>query len=195
VWFGGSFLIKNPMPEFESEDPRQEEKILTRRFLFRYALLTIAIFAPLLWAFVTVRNVYPIASWTVMMRGGDLERGHRYFILRGETVSGDTIDIPAVTLTDALYARNWTFVAATVDNQSFRLRSPHPENAALMANAVLPTAARLPELLHAWGDIYNSRLPSTSPQRLKAIRLDAYQWMGQHYSDYDRFIQSWREEL
>ena len=134
-----------------------------------------------------------------MMAGGNLQRGHRYFLLRGETVSGEVVDIPAIELTDALSARNWGLVAATVDNRAFRMRSPHPANAALSAvtgdAAKIAPGVRLPELLRAWGGIYNSRVPASSPQRLKTIRLDAYRWMGHNYSDYDHFIESWRLEL
>ncbi len=182
-----------------SHSVTRDENTCERRFLVRYAILTIGIFLPLVWAFATLRNVYPITSWTVMMAGGDLQRGHRYFVLRGETISGEVVDIPPNNLTDGLYARTWGLVAATVDNRAFQLRSPHPDNAALMATAGniarLPGAARLPELLRAWAEIYNSRLPASSPQRLKVIRLDAYRWVGQHYSDYDHFIETWREEL
>lgn len=169
------------------------------RFRVRYTLLTIGIFLPLVWAFVYVRNVYPLTAWTVMMGGGNLQRDHRYFLLRGETVAGEVVDIPAIKLTDALSGRSWGLVTATVNNRIFHLRSLHPDNAALLAsvgdNASLPRTARLPELLRAWGEIYNSRLPPSSPQRLKAIRLDAFHWIGQRYSDYDSFIESWRQEL
>jgi hypothetical protein len=168
-------------------------------FRVRYTLLTIGIFLPLFWAFIGVRNVYPVTAWTVMMAGGDLQRGHRYFVLRGETVSGELLDIPAIKLADALSGRNWGLVTSTVDNRPFQLRSLHPDNAALLATAGdlgrLQRAARLPELLRAWGEIYNSGLPPSSPQRLKAIRLDTYRWIGQHYSDYDTFIETWRQEL
>jgi hypothetical protein len=159
----------------------------------------VAIFLPLIWAFLFVRNLYPIAAWNVMMAGGDLERGRNYCILRGETVSGEAIDIRPVELTNALYSRTWTMVNATVGNQSFKLASVHPENAELIRIAggveELPSGARLPDLLEVWGRLYNDRLPETSPQRLKAIRLDMYRWEGGAYSDYEEFIQSWRKEL
>ena len=177
----------------------ERQEAFERHFRVRYTLLTIGIFLPLVWVFVGVRNTYPLAAWTVMMGGGDLQRGHRYFLLRGETVSGEVVDIQAIKLADALSGRTWGLVVATVDNRPFQLRSLHPDNAALLAIAGdfgrLPRAARLPELLRAWGEIYNSRLPPSSPQRLKAIRLDAYRWIGQRYSDYDTFIESWRQEL
>lgn len=185
------------MDELRELAPRREP--FERHLRVRYTLLTIGIFLPLIWAFVVVMNVYPLTAWTVMMGGGDLQRGHRYFLLRGETVSGEVIDIPAIALTDALSGRNWGMVVATVDNRAFQRRSLHPDNASLLATAGdigrLPRAARLPELLRAWGEIYNSRLAPSSPQRLKAIRLDTYRWIGQRYSDYDSFVESWRQEL
>ena len=158
-----------------------------------------AIFLPLLWAFLSIRNLYPIAAWNVMMAGGDLERGRSYCILRGETVSGETIDVPAIELTGALYSRNWTMVNATIGNQSFKLNSIHPENEDLLRSFgsvdKLPPGARIPDLLKAWGDLYNNKLPDSSPQRLKAIRLDMYRWESGRYADYDKFIESWRKEL
>jgi hypothetical protein len=170
-----------------------------RGLLAKYIILTAAIFLPLIWALLSVRNLYPIAAWNMMMAGGDLERGRSYCILRGETVSGETIDIPAIELTNALYSRNWTMVNATIGNQSFKLPSIHPQNAELIRSAGgvenLPPGARLPDLLEVWGRLYNDRLPETSPQRLKAIRLDMYRWEGGTYSDYENFIQSWRKDL
>jgi hypothetical protein len=170
-----------------------------QHFRLRYTLLTAAIYLPLIWAFVSIKNVYPVSAWTVMMAGGNLQRSHNYFMLRGETVSGDVVDIPAIDLTDALSGRNWGLVGATVANAPFQLRSPHPANSALVAAtgdvAKLEQGTRLPELLRAWGAIYNSRWPASSPRRLKAIRLDAYQWMGHSYSNYDHYIESWRQEL
>jgi hypothetical protein len=165
----------------------------------KYAILTAAIFLPLIWAFLSVRNLYPFTAWNVMMAGGDLERGRNYCILRGETVSGATIDIRPIELTNALYSRTWTMVNATLANQSFKLASIHPENVELIARAGgvenLPPGARIPDLLETWGRLYNDRLPASSPQRLKAIRLDMYRWEGGSYSNYDNFIQSWRGEL
>ncbi len=162
-------------------------------------MLTLAIFLPLLWAFLSIRNLYPIAAWNVMMAGGDLERGRSYCILRGETVSGETIDVPAIELTNALYSRNWTMVNATIANQSFKLDSMHRENEDLVRSFggidQLPPGARIPDLLKAWGDLYNKKLPDSSPQRLKAIRLDMYRWESGRYADYDKFIESWRKEL
>ena len=170
-----------------------------RQLIVKYAVLTLAIFLPLILAFLFVRNLYPVAAWNVMMAGGDLERGRSYCILRGETISGETIDIPAINLTNALYSRTWTMVNATIDNQSFKLKSIHPQNEELIRQfggvENLPPGARLPDLLQAWGEVYNKQLPASSPQRLKAIRLDMYRWESGRYSDYDKFIETWRKEL
>ena len=135
----------------------------------------------------------------MMMGGALLERGRSYWILRGETVSGETVDIRAIDLTNALYSRNWTMVNATVGNQAFRLTNLHPANEQMIRQTGgidnLPPGARVPDLLRAWGNLYNERLPGSSPQRLKAIRLDMYRWEGGRYADYDKFIESWREDL
>lgn len=169
------------------------------RLHLKYAVLTVAIFLPLIWAFVEIRNLYPVAVWNVMMAAGTLERGRSYWILRGETVSGETIDIRPMSLTNALYARTWTMVNATVDNQSFKLPNPYPANAELIRQAGgiehLPPGARVPDLLRTWGDLYNEQLPASSPQRLKAIRLDMYRWEGGDFANYDKFIESWRQDL
>lgn len=180
-------------------DIRQPAYDGTRRVRLLYALLTAALFAPLLYSFLAVRNVYPFAASTMMMAGGDLGRGAGFYRLRGETADGETVDLPPAELTDALSWRHWSLVGATVENKEFTIFKPHPSNEALAAAAggveKLPRAARLPELLRAWGGIYNSRLPEGSPRRLRAVRLDAYRWEGGAYGDYERFVESWRAEL
>src|SRR5690349_23694889 len=101
-----------------------------------------------------------------MMAGGDPERGRSYCILRGETVSGQTIDIRSIKLTNALYSRTWTMVNATIDNQAFKLKSIHPQNEALMRRfggiENLPPGVLVPDLLAAWGELYNKQLPPSS---------------------------------
>lgn len=168
------------------------------RLLFaKYVILTAAIFVPLILAFLFVRNLYPVPAWNVMMAGGDLERGHTYCILRGETVSGETIDIAPIKLTNALYSRTWTMVNATIANQSFKLTSIHPANAEMIREVGgvenLPAGARIPDLLETWGRLYNERV--AEPQRLKAIRLDRYRWEGGSYSNYQNYVESWRKDL
>ena len=180
-------------------DPREPYDERARRFRVLYALLTAALFAPLLYSFLAVRNVYPFAASTMMMAGGDLGRGATYVVLRGETAGGETIDLPPASLTDALSWRNWSLASETIKNKQFTIYNPHPSNAALAAAAGgvehLPPAARMNELLRAWGEIYNSRLPEGSPRRLRAVRLDAYRWEGRTYEDFERFVESWRVEL
>lgn len=165
----------------------------------RYAILTFALVAPLLISFAFIRNLYPFAASTMMMAAGNSRSGQTYYILRGETMAGATIDLPAVDLTNALSNVAFGLVSATVENKSFSIRSPHPANVYLLTNLGgeqnLPPAARLADLLHAWGSIYNARFPQSSGQRLRAVRLDAYRWAGGSYDNYDRFIQSWRIEL
>lgn len=172
---------------------------LARRFRIKYALLTLALFLPLLWSFARVRNVYPLASWNVMLPGTERQKGYTYFILRGETTSGEVIEIPGVDLTDALRSRLWGLVAATANNASLKLRSPHPKNVALRSSSGgvenLPDGLLMKELLRSWGETYNLRHPSPSRYHLRAIRIDCYRWSGDQYSKYDQFIQSWREEL
>ena len=171
----------------------------TRYWVIKYSILTFALFAPLLWSFRYVRNVYPFTVWNVMMAGGDLQTGRNYFVLRGETVSGQTVEIRPIKLTNALYSRTWTMVSGTVFNQNFRLSSVQPDNEKLLEQVggvdKLPLGARVPDLLTTWGTLYNNQLPSSSPARLKAIRLDMYRWSSGHYADYDTFIESWRKEL
>jgi hypothetical protein len=183
----------------ESEEGRQLIEDEARRYRLRYALLTAALFGPLLWAFVEVRNLYPVAASTMMMAGGELGRGRQYYVLRGETVEGQVIDLPPITLTDGLSGRHWGLVTAVVENKQFRIPSPHPANAALEAASggpgKLPKAARLPDMLRAWGRIYNGRLAADSPARLKSVRLDAYRWSGESYGDYERYVESWQAEL
>ena len=170
-----------------------------RRVRTRYTLLTAALFLPLLWSFLTVRNLYPFSASTMMMAGGSLGQGWDYYVLRGETDAGETVDLPPAGLTDALSGRHWSLVGATVNNKSFQHTPPHPANEALAAAAGgaggLPAGARLPELLRAWGESHNARLPGGSPARLRAVRLDAYRWEGRTYGDYARFVRSWRTEL
>lgn len=170
-----------------------------RYWLVKYAILSVALFLPLLWSFRYVRNLYPATVWNMMMAGGELETGRIYCLLRGETVSGETIDIRPVELTNAMYGRSWSMVNATAFNQSFKLTSVHPANLLLLDRAggidKLPDGARMPDLLTAWGNLYNSEEPASSPHRLKAIRIDMYRWTGGRYADYQTFVQSWRKEL
>jgi hypothetical protein len=191
---------KSPEPNaINNYSPVVSAKKPERRFLIQYSILSLVIFLPLLGAFRFIRNVYPIASWNVMMAGGELQQGRTYYILRGETVSGEVVDVRAMSLTNALSGRTWGMVNATVGNEAFKLSSLHPENAALLTRVGgienLPLGTRVPELLQAWGELYNKQQSASSPHRLKAIRIDMYRWEGGSYSDYDKFVESWRKEL
>jgi hypothetical protein len=172
----------------------------SRRFwTIKYLILTVALFLPLLWSLRYVRNLYPFTVWNMMMAGGELETSRTYCILRGETISGQTIDIRPIELTNAMYGRTWSMVNATIANQSFKLTSLHPNNASLLQEIggfdKLPAGARMPELLDAWGRLYNQKLPEGSPNRLRAIRIDMYRWEGGSFSNYQTFVQTWRKEL
>jgi hypothetical protein len=162
-------------------------------------MLTAALFFPLLFVFVSVRNIYPFAASTMMLGLKDTQSGRAYYILRGETVTGETIGLPAIELTNALSGRNWSLARAAVENKGFNIRWPHPANLRLAADFggadKLPKSARLDELLRAWGGIYNSRLPPASNQRLRSIQLDKYNWEGGINGDYHRFVESWRTVL
>ena len=168
-----------------------------RRWVAQYSILTLVLFIPLLWSFRYIRNLYPFTVWNVMMAGGDLQTGRNFCMLRGETMSGETIDIRAIQLTNALYERNWTMVNATIGNQAFQLSSIHPANAELIEKSPdgIKVGERIPDLLAAWGKIYNDQLPTSSPKRLRAIQLDLYRWTSGTYSDYSTFITAWRKEL
>lgn len=184
----------------EAGQSRHGDERAERRLVLRYALLTAALFLPLLLAFATLRNLYPVAASTMMMGGWSLGRGRTYYVLRGETAGGEGVDLPFVSLVDAMHSRASGLVAATVENDSLTLfRPPHPANAALIEKYggadKVPEAARVPDLLRALGGIYNSRLPEGSARRLKAVRLEEYRWEGGRYGDYDRLVRSWREEL
>jgi hypothetical protein len=187
------------MRQTQDAKPDDRSTAEDRRALVRYAALTVALFVPLLLAFASVRNLYPFAASTMMLGLKDMQSGRDYYVLRGETASGETIDLPPIKLTNALTGRNWSLVSAAVENKSFNIRSPHPENIRLAAAYggidKLPRAARLEELLRTWGAIYNSQLPGSSNQRLRSVRLDAYRWEGGINGEYDRFVESWRAVL
>jgi hypothetical protein len=157
-----------------------------------------ALRAVFFWAFVFIRNLYPVAAWNVMMAGGDLERGRSYCILRGETFSGQTSTSPHQIDERALQSH---LDHGQRDHRQSKLQTQidssrkRRDAAAVWRARELPAGARVPDLLKAWGDLYNKRQPASSPERLKAIRLDMYRWESGRYSDYDKFVESWRKEL
>ena len=109
------------------------------------------------------------------------------------------MDIPPIRITDVLTARIHMMVYYTVDNASFFIDSPHPDNVERAAAAGgaerLTPGVRLPDLLRSWGESFNASLPKDSPRRLQAIRLDQYRWNGEQYANYREFVRSWMVEL
>jgi len=192
-------LTDDPMSHDPDETVRSSADDDERRLMARYVVLTLALAVPLLLSFAFIRNLFPFAAYTQVKGGGDLQTPYTYYVLRGETGSGEIIDLPAVKLTDALSNIAWSLVPVVIENKNFKIASPHPANVALITGAggaeKLPEARRLDDLLKAWGSVHNSRLSADSPQRLKAVRLDAYVWPGGRYSNYDSFVRSWRVEL
>ena len=186
-----------------SHDPEETKRLSDgthgRSLFARYLVLTICLGVPLLLSFAFARNLYPFAASTMMKGGGDLHVGWTYYIVRGETLAGEIIELPPVELTNGLSNMAWVLVPVVVENKSFTISSPHPANIALIAEAggadKLRPARRVDDLLKAWGSVYNSRLPGDSPGRLRAVRLDEYHWAGGSYSNYDKFVRSWRAEL
>jgi hypothetical protein len=179
-----------------SDDPQQ-----SRRLLLRHTALTLAIFGPLLLSFIKGTEFYPLVVYRMFYGASRLGvgTGYEYYIFRGETISGEVIDIPPVTIVNALDDKIWSIVSSVVNNDSFRLRSPHPDNTRLIARVggvdQLPGATRLPDLLRAWGNRYNAILPEGSPHHLRRVRLDAYEWPEKEYANYSNYIKSWSVEL
>jgi hypothetical protein len=186
-----------------TKDPEETQTLAgaadDRSLVTRYLVLTISLGLPLVLCFAFARNLYPFAASTMMKGGGDLQAGWTYYVVHGETLTGEIIDLPPVELVNGLSNVTWAFVPAVVENKNFTISSPHPANIALIAEVggveKLPPARRVDDLLRAWGSVYNSRLPANSRQRLKAVRLEEYHWPGGAYRDYDKFMRAWRVEL
>lgn len=163
---------------------------------FRNALLTISIFSILLWTFWRGINFYPVSAWNLFAEPQPLGSGPwTYYVLQGETVDGKVIDLPAISITNAFYNRNHALARAVDENNSFVVESPHPRNVQLWARArTLPPAARMNDLLEAWGNAYNVRFGQKRGP-LRAIRLDEYEWPRVNFSDYAQHKGSWRVQL
>ena len=136
-------------------------------------------------SFLFVRNL-TLRIWNVMMAGGGLERGRSYCILRGETVSGETVDIRPMNLTNVLDSRTWTMVNATVDNRL----SIHPENEELIRRfggvEKLPPGVRFILPTQVWGNLYNeqhSGFLTTAPEGDTILDTDLGRVVS--YADYE----------
>lgn len=177
-------------------NPTNRSELPDSHYRWRYALLTIVLVIPLVWSFVEVRSVYPVSAWTVMISGGSLQQPWTYYLVRGETVTGELIDLRPAEITDALYGRTWSLVRAAVNNDAFNIQSPHPRNLELLnSDSELLPGAQVPELLTIWARLYNANLPSHSPFRLRAVRLDVYRWESGRFQDYGKFVATWRADL
>ena len=169
-----------------------------RQVLRRYAALTVAIFLPLILATITFREVYPVPVFRMFWPIGQLSGvPHRYWIVRGVTVSGQVVDVTRITTT--FYARRFSMVNAVVRNDALKLAAPHPANARVAREAggagQLRDGVRVPDLLWAWGMRYNGRLGRESRERLQSIRLEEYRWPRRAYGDYREFVTAWEIDL
>lgn len=173
----------------------------SRRIMLRHVVLTAAVFLPLVWAFITKTSRYPIHYYSMFYGASALgkDNGHVYYIFRGETASGETIDIPPVTIFNALDGMISYVVDAAVTNDSLQLRYAHPNNERLIQSAGsienVPRAALLPSVLRVFGERYNAKLPLDSPRRLVKVRLEAYRWPQKEYGNYAEYLESWNLEL
>lgn len=184
------------------EMPTREVEVLnSRRLIVRYVVLTIAVFLPLMWAFITGNRWYPVHSFQMFYGASALGRGDGriYYVFRGETAAGEIIDIPPITILNALDDRIWSMVDAVVANESLQVRSPHPENVRVIQSAGgienVPRAAHLSNVLRTIGERYNAGLSKDSARHLVNVRLDAYRWAEQEYGNYAEYLETWRVEL
>jgi hypothetical protein len=164
---------------------------------FRNAVLTIVLFAPLLWTFWRNVSFYPLTAWSAFSEASPLGTGAwTYYVLKGETVDYRTIEVPAASITNALYGRNDSMTRLVEENASFTMESPHPDNVRMWALAgTLPPSALMNDLLMGWGKAYNLHQPAGSPNILHAIRLEQFEWPRVDFNDFARRKKTWRVEL
>ena len=168
-----------------------------RRAEFRNAVLTIVLFTPLLWMFWRNVSFYPFTAWSAFSEANPLGSGAwTYYVLKGETVDYRTVELPATSMTNALYGRNDSMARQVAANAPFTIESPHPGNVRMWALAgTLPPAARMDDLLFGWGKAYNLHQPAGSPNILHAIRLEQFEWPRVDFNDFARRKKTWRVEL
>jgi len=165
----------------------------------RNALLTLFVFGPLIVAFFTDVNFYPVPTWSLFSEPGELTAGRTHYTLSGQTADGTWLEIPPIRIVGGLHCRHHTFVSYTDDNLSLKIASPHPDNVRLVerygGTDRLPRGVLMPRLLRTWGETYNRGLPIGSPARLTRIRLESRRWTGGVYDDYDNPDYVWEVEL
>jgi hypothetical protein len=162
-------------------------------------VLTLAIFAPFTVAFVLNINFYPIPVWSLFSEAVSPEEGRIYYVLTAERADGTIHPLPAIEVSRALHGRNHTFVGYVLDNSSFMIESPHPDNVRYIATVGrvgrVEPGARVSELLKAWGHGYNARFTAESPRRLTHLRLDGFRWIAGSDPRVRTAIGSWRVQL
>lgn len=170
----------------------------TRRHAeFRNAVLTIVVFAPLLWTFWRDTSFYPFTAWSAFSEANPLGAAARdYYVLKGETMDYRTVELPADSIINALYGRNDAMARSVAANYSFANVTPHPENVRKWAlSGTLPPAALMDDLLLGWGKAYNLHQPAGSPDILHAIRIEQFEWPRINYNDFAQRKKTWRVEL
>lgn len=173
-----------------------EDDILDQRWTLRYIVLTALLAAPLLWAFLTINNFYPVPVWSLFSDAVSLNAPTDYYVLKGEFADGMVRPISAIDLSGALTGRIHLMVDYVMSNSSLDLPSPHPRNVALIDSAGGPTSlapgTRLPDLLRAWGAIYNRHHPG---HPVRAVVLEQLRWRGVTYSDFAMPVRTWRTAI
>ena len=109
------------MSQDPDESGRPSDDRREHGFVVRYIILTIGLGLPLVLCFAFVRNVYPFAASTMIKVGGELHTSWTYYIVRGETLTGEIIDLPPVEITNGLSNVAWALVPAVVENKSFTI--------------------------------------------------------------------------
>lgn len=159
------------------------------------AIVTAVVFVPLITTFITTLNYYPSPAWSLFSEAGKLDDGRTYFVLLAKTKGGEWEELPPRSISQVLYARWHTLTNYTYLNEPFRISSPHPKNVKLMTEGGglenVPTGARIPDLLRAWGKMANAKFGD----KFTAIKLEVRRWKGGSYDNYDEFQQQWEVEL
>jgi hypothetical protein len=173
-----------------------------RRTWWRNALITIAVFGPLGATFGLavvsgkVVNFYPVPVWNLFVEAAEPANGRVFYVVSGCSPDGLWREVPPFGITGALHNRLHMFASYTDGNLPFKIASPHAENVLMLAGlGRLPEGARMPQLLRAWGEIHNGRLPMGSPNRLTAIRMEARRWPGGDYHAKAKTARVWEVEL
>jgi len=154
----------------------------------RNILLTCVIFGPLLLAFATETNFYPIPVWSLFSDAGQLSNGHVHYVMYGK-IADEWHQLPPIQIVGALHNRLFMVASYTDSNLPLQISSPHPTNVRLIGTT--ERGARMPDLLKGFGRAYNAR----HFNKLSAIRVDALVWKGGEYTDFEQPDYSWEVAL